>query len=137
MKRNALDALFSDLIRESANWTCENCERSFEHDRINSHCAHIIGRRITRLRHDPANALCLCATCHHYYTDRPMEWTAFVRKTCGDTVIDELQRLSNQVCKFPRGWEKEARAHYRGEQKRLRAARAENFRARFNLVGYW
>ena len=137
MKRDALDALFSDLVRESALWTCESCQKHLGHDTMNMHCAHIIGRRVTRLRHDPRNAMCLCSTCHHYYTDRPMEWTAFVRKTCGDVLMDELVRLSNEVCKFPKGWKVEARAHYRKEMERLKAARAENYMSRFEFVGFW
>ena len=137
LKRDALDAIFSKLVRQRSGWTCEACHINLEHETVNCHCAHIIGRRITRLRHDPRNAMTLCASCHFYYTDRPMEWTAFVRKECGDSVMDELIRLSNESCKFPKGWKKEALAHYKSEEKRLAAARAENYTGRFEFVGYW
>ena len=107
------------------------------HDPVNMHCAHIIGRRITRLRHEPNNALCLCASCHHYFTDRPTEWAVFVRQTIGDTMMDELQRLSNQVCKFSKGWKVEARKHYREEAARMKAKRMAGDTSMLDLAGYW
>jgi len=137
IKRDLLDALFSDLVRERNGWICEHCGKDYAYEPINCHAAHIIGRRITRLRHDPRNALCLCATCHHYFTDRPTEWTVFVRKKIGDGVMDELQQLSNKVCKFPRGWKKEARKHYREEAARIKALRMAGDSSYADFVGYW
>ena len=137
LKRDALDALFSDLIRERNGWNCEHCGKNFAHDTLNLHCAHVIGRRITRLRHSPNNAIACCATCHHYFTDRPMEWTAFIRNKFGDTVMDELVRLSNMSCKFPKGWKKEARAHYRQEQAAMKEKRMAGDTGYLEFVGYW
>ena len=109
----------------------------YSHDPVQMHCAHVYSRKLMRLRHDPRNAFCLCASCHRKFTDRPLEWAAFVRKELGDGICDELQRLSVEVHKRPKGWEKEARAHYRHEIRRLEAARAENYKERFEFVGYW
>jgi len=137
IKRDALDALFSDLIRERVNWTCEKCERNFAHERVQLQCAHIVGRRVLLLRHDPRNAVALCASCHHYFTDRPLEFAGWVRGHIGDTIPDELKRLSNVVHKKHKTWKKEARAHYREELKKMEQKRKDGDVGYLEFVGYW
>ena len=134
IKRTALDALFSDLIREGANWTCECCGSK---DRGKKQCAHIISRKVVRLRHDPLNAVCLCAACHAYFTDRPSAFGDFVKNLIGPDDHDWLVRTSNEVHKRPKGWEKDARAHYRKELKTMREKRAGGVTQDLQFEGYW
>ena len=138
IKRDALDSLFSDLIRERNCFICERCGIDKSSDKVNAHCAHVLGRRITRLRHDPRNALMLCASCHFYMTDRPIEWTCFVRELLGHGIVDELVRLSNDnTFKTYKNWKVDARKHYRLERDRMKAAGAEDYSGRFEIIGYW
>ena len=49
----------------------------------NLQCAHILGRRLNLIRTDLDNALCLCAGCHYYFTNRPEEWRVFIDEKFG------------------------------------------------------
>lgn len=39
--------------------------------------AHLKSRSNMCIRHDPRNAMCLCNSCHRYFTQHPDEWTRF------------------------------------------------------------
>ena len=45
IRRDKYDELFSYLVRERADFTCEYCNRSFRHDPHGLHCSHLFGRR--------------------------------------------------------------------------------------------
>lgn len=137
VKSDALDQLFSRLVRERVNWTCEKCNVNFAHDKHSLQCSHIVGRRVLLLRHDPRNANALCASCHHYFTDRPLEFSGWVRSHIGDTIADELQRLSQVVHKRHKDWKKEARAHYREEWKKMEQKRLDGDTGYLEFTGYW
>lgn len=42
--------------------------------------AHVHSRRYHAIRHDPRNAVVLCAGHHAYYTHRPLEWEQWCRE---------------------------------------------------------
>ena len=139
VKRDALDDLFSKCIRTRADYTCEACHiesapPDFPGGQMD--CAHIFSRRSTRLRHDPRNAMCLCSSCHRYYTDSP-EWGLFVVEKIGQELYDELRRLHKTPFKTIRGWKDEARAHYRKELARMVQLRHEGNLEYLDLRGYW
>ena len=69
--RGKADQLFSKIIRSRGE--CEKCGST---DYLQ--CAHIVSRRYSATRCDTANALCLCAKCHRYFTDNPVEWAQWV-----------------------------------------------------------
>ena len=137
VKSDALDQLFSRLVRERANWICEHCEKDFRHDTVQLQCAHIVGRRILRLRHDPRNAVALCASCHHYFTDRPLEFASWIAYRLGDVIPEELRRLANEVHRRHKDWKKEARKHYREELKKIEEKRKKGDMGYIDFVGYW
>lgn len=72
------DRLFSLIIR--ARGACEACGAT-----ANLQCAHIVSRRFSHTRCDEENAFCLCAGCHHHFTDHPVEFAEFVLRERGDT----------------------------------------------------
>ena len=49
------------------------CTREF-----NLQCAHIHTRDYSATRLDPENAVALCRGCHMFFTQRPLEWRAFI-----------------------------------------------------------
>ena len=130
VKRTSTDAIFSDLIREAANWHCQawgvpvlnggdwttDCDGPME-------CAHIHTRRIKILRHDPDNALCLCSRHHRWFSDHPAMWGDFVKEIKGPERIEGLME-KRQTIKVP-SVEKEIRAHYRAELNRIRELREQ------------
>ena len=71
------DALFSKLVRRPAR--CYLCGST---DRLQ--CAHGFSRRYRAIRWDFRNAWCLCARCHKYYTEHPIEWDDWLRETWDD-----------------------------------------------------
>ncbi len=68
--------LHSQLVRSRG--CCQNCFSTRE-----LQCAHIVPRTWAWTRTMEANAFCLCAACHHRFTDFPDEWMAFVESTIG------------------------------------------------------
>ena len=69
-------------------------------------CAHIISRKYSWTRTDLDNAFCLCASCHRFFTDNPVEFGIFTIDTIGDDRFDELIKKRNSIDKFD--WDEEA-----------------------------
>jgi len=69
-------------------------------------CAHIISRKYSWTRTDLENAFCLCASCHRFFTDNPVEFGIFTIDKIGDDKFDELIQKRNSIDKFD--WEEEA-----------------------------
>lgn len=65
------DKLYSQIIRLKGR--CEVCGSDNW-----LQTAHIISRRFSNTRTDLRNSMCLCAKCHHHYTDHPVEWGKLV-----------------------------------------------------------
>lgn len=58
--------------------------------------AHIFGvGAYPRLRADLRNGMCLCATCHRYYTSAPLDFAEFVKKTKYKKYLKPLKDRSN------------------------------------------
>lgn len=72
------DRIFSARIR--ARGECENT--GAEH-KGSFQCAHGFSRRYKAVRWDERNAFCLCAGCHWYFTNRPLEWDEWMRQRMG------------------------------------------------------
>ena len=84
IKRNRTDDLFSDIVRERANWTCQRCNGNFENEKHIFDCAHFISRGNKRLRWDFENASAICRGCHKYFEKNPDDHAEFVRVMLGD-----------------------------------------------------
>lgn len=80
------DRLFSKLIRSRAK--CERCGRS---SGVQLQCAHIYSRKFGSVRFDPLNARCLCASCHRWGHDNPVDFGEWVQETMN---IHDLNLLS-------------------------------------------
>jgi hypothetical protein len=74
-----------------------------------------VSRRFSATRCDERNALCLCARCHHHYTDRPVEFGVFVIGMMGSTEYAALNARAQRVKKMD----------WQAEVERLRARLAE------------
>jgi len=69
-------------------------------------CAHIISRKYSWTRTNLDNAFCLCASCHRYYTDNPVEFGTFTIDKIGEEKYDELRQRRLSIDKFD--WDEEA-----------------------------
>lgn len=76
-QRRRADALFSRRIR--GRGVCEAQGFRFP---CSGHlqCAHIVPRRYLAVRWDEANALCLCAAHHVFFTHHPVEFRRYVEE---------------------------------------------------------
>lgn len=80
---------------------CMNCG--------NSHalqCAHIISRKYGHTRTDLDNAFCLCASCHMYFTDNPVEFGQFTIDQIGEDNYQALIVKRRTTSKMD--WDEEA-----------------------------
>lgn len=93
--KNKCDKLFSELIRSIG--LCERCGKSGNVVQLQT--AHIYSRRYLNLRHDPLNALCLCASCHHWAHDNPILFTKFVESKRTPKQLTYLQDKRNSLTK--------------------------------------
>lgn len=138
VKRDALDAIFSDCIRLAAN-CCEAhgepmlygntaCSQHLE-------CAHIHSRRHQYLRHNPLNALSLCGAHHRWYTDHPTVFTDFIDRQYPGR-LEILLPMLQVKHKWLKGMKAEARAHYRKEYQSLLDRRSAGETGQLDFIGF-
>lgn len=90
IKRSLADKYFSDLIREKADWTCENCKGDYHEERRLLHLSHFWSRRNRSVRFDSENAAALCFGCHRKFTENPAIHHEFFRKRLGESRLEAL-----------------------------------------------
>jgi len=137
MKLDTLDRIFSLCVRERANWTCEHCGVNHRHDPSYMDCSHIFGRRHRSTRWEPLNAHALCKKCHTYFTDRPTEFTAWVKTTMSDEDYRELHDKHHQIFKSSKADRKEAVKWFRAQHKEICERREKGEEGYINFAGYW
>lgn len=91
IRRDALDRLFSQLVRARAKFCCEACGKT---DGLHD-AAHILSRRHVHTRWDLLNAVCLCRGCHRYFTEHPFEWVDWCNKNIGFDTVQALRERAN------------------------------------------
>lgn len=92
-----LDKLFSDVIRERAEWQCQRCLRSFMKGAGGLQCAHIFTRSRLSTRWDIENAVALCGGCHLYWAHKyPYDFYEWIeRDVLGTERFKALRTRSN------------------------------------------
>jgi hypothetical protein len=96
MKRSEikrLDIEFSLKVR--ARGKCEKCGKQPPAVRLN--CAHIFSRRYLHLRWNERNALCLCAKCHFWAHDEPVNFALWLQEYIGQKEIAYLIKERNNL----------------------------------------
>lgn len=135
VKRTKHDAVFSDLIRERANYTCEYSGVYIpEGERQACHCAHIHGRKNQSTRYDPDNAVCLSAKWHYYFTDHPTEFTRWLQDYLGEKHLDILRDKAMGIKKWTKAEKEEMYKHYKNELKIMRQKRDNGQTGRIEFV---
>lgn len=82
---------------------CENCNK--DGTQVQLQGAHIIGTGAApRIGSDLRNGMCLCAMCHRYYTDQPVEFAKFISTSWAEKYYKTLFKLS-KITGLPVGWE--------------------------------
>ena len=137
IKRDALDGLFSDAVREAADWTCQRCGKQFP-DRKGKdvHCSHFISRKFNSTRWYPDNAVCLCATCHALVTDDPHEHAELMLKVLGPVRLGWLKERKQQIVRYRADDKKAMRAHFRMQLEDMQDAREAGITGPLELTAY-
>lgn len=60
-------------------------------------CAHIYSRRYVNTRWDLENSLCLCARCHRWGHDKPLDFARWVEDYIGGDIADQLRQRANSL----------------------------------------
>lgn len=123
VKRKKLDIVFSNLVRERANYICQACCTNKRNEKATLDCAHIMSRRSLSLRYHPNNAVALCRSCHMFYTEHPFDWNDWCQDQLGGDFIAELRLVSNQTVKWTAALKEEIYIFYKGELKRIEEER--------------
>ena len=137
IRRDPLDAVFSDLVRERADWTCEKCETQFP-DRKGAglHASHYWGRRNRSVRWHGMNVWAHCFACHMNLGGNPHEFKSWVFKQLGEPNYDELTLRANSVRKYTKADRKEMRAHFKEQLADIRRRRADGEQGYINFVDW-
>ena len=123
VRRKKHDKVFSDLVRERANYKCESTGEDKRNDPGTLDCAHIISRRRLITRWHPQNAIALSRGEHMFFTEHPFDWRDFCVEKFGEDYIAELRRIANQTVKWTPKMREEIYQHYRKEYARMLEAR--------------
>ena len=88
-----LDTVVSKIVR--ARGYCLKCG-----SKNNLQCCHIYTRKFLSTRFDFVNLLCLCASCHAHFHDKPLELGEFVKTMRTKKEYNELKLRANTPRQF-------------------------------------
>lgn len=101
--QNKLDKVFSKLIREHGK--CVRCGTT-----DNLQCCHIYSRANRAVRWDVDNALCMCAGCHFWAHQSPLEFAELCKHILGIHTYSSLRIKARTIKK----WTNDEAAAYLG-----------------------
>ena len=88
-----LDTVVSKIVR--ARGYCVKCG-----SKKNLQCCHIYTRKFLSTRFDFVNLLCLCASCHAHFHDKPLELGEFVKTHRTLKEYEDLKLRANKPRQF-------------------------------------
>lgn len=97
--------LHSLIVRDRDGWRCQRCGTR-PATRRGLHCAHIVSRTYSNTRTAEDNALALCARCHRWFTNHPIEFGRFCDERFGRDAMDALRLRAESRAKVD--WDAEA-----------------------------
>jgi hypothetical protein len=137
IKRTPLDAVISDLIRESYDWTCVRCGKECpDRKGRDFHCSHFYSRAYNSVRYFLDNLLCLCAACHDFVGKNPDEHVALIKRVLGDVRYEELQARKQRIYRYRKQDKAEMLAHYKAQLAYLKHRRAKGERGVLPVVSW-
>ena len=103
--KGKIDKVFSSLIRERNNWTCERCGAEFPDAQMVKKCraldcSHFWGRSKLATRWYSFNAFSHCTGCHRHLSANPVEFTAWAKNQMSEDKFDELTLRANGIKKY-------------------------------------
>ncbi len=101
IRRDKRDKLFSDLVRERAEWRCERCGKYFpEGHRQGLECSHLFTRARKSGRWHPVAAVAHCTGCHSYLGGNPLEFAAWIESRLSPKDYLLLTTLAGKIVRL-------------------------------------
>lgn len=136
IKRDKVDIVFSQLIRERDDWTCQRCGTKYAPNSRGLECSHFFSRRHQATRHDPDNACAKCSGCHSYLGGEPILFQSWIRTYLGEVRYSELLEKHRMIKKRTKVEKAELYQHLKSELAKLQAKRAAGHTGVLEVVGY-
>lgn len=137
VRRDPLDALFSDLVRERASWSCEACSAYFgPGERQGLHCSHHISRRFNATRWSPLNAAAHCARCHRHFTDNPVEHARWIIAAIGELNYENLKMAAQRITPLKKHDREDIRKTLKAQLADMRRQRERGHAGRIEFSGW-
>jgi cytochrome c553 len=136
IKVTAADKYFSMCVRERSDWRCERCGIELRHEPHRLHCSHVFSRRWASVRHEPLNALALCAGCHRTVSENPPDHVDLYLSIHGRERYELLRELKERIVPKRDRPDKEIARHLRNEWLRLIQIRHDGKTGRIDFVGW-
>lgn len=134
MKRDKHDAAFSNLVRERADWHCENCKKYYpEGARAGLECSHFFTRSRKSTRWHPLNAAAHCTKCHFDLGGNPLKFADWIRDYLGRAKSGELSEANHAIVRWRKRDMEELYAEMKSELLRMKHLRAEGVRGRIEF----
>lgn len=134
MKRDKYDALFSTLVRERANWRCENCKKVYaERSRQGLHCSHFFTRSRRSVRWHPDNAAAHCYSCHQHLGGNPLLFADWIRDHLGADKSNSLLLASRKLVKWRKADLEELHSEMKKELTRMEDMRRQGIQDRIEF----
>jgi len=138
VKRDKRDDMFSKLVRERANHTCESCGKYCgpHHDGGRLDCSHIFSRRHIATRWHPDNAVAHCFTCHQRLGENPVEFNRWAEDFLGKGLLDVVEELKNSICKMTKADKEDLYKHLKAEYAAMLEKRADGDTSRIEFKAW-
>ena len=128
IKNNKIDAVFSKLVRERAEYKCEAAGWNGVVCKGNMECSHHIGRAKRGTRWLPDNSACHCSAHHWHFTNNPLEHAEWVRFHLGADNYAALRLHANQTHKLTNSDKERIYENLKGSLRAMEEERKENNR---------
>jgi hypothetical protein len=130
IKRDSLDAVFSDLVRERAGYKSEYTGSTDGQ----MQCCHIYSRKYRSARWHPMNAVCLTASEHARFTDQPVTFSQWLHTKFGADYLYKLAMIVHKPRKFTPRERAGLLKHYKAELERMQKAREAGREGRIDFL---
>ena len=124
IKRTAPDIIFSNLVRERAEWSCERCHTYFpEGHRAGLEASHFYTRSRKSVRWSPLNCAAHCTGCHSSLGGNPMEFADWIREYLGPEKSAALIAQNRILMRLKRHDKREILANLKASWEHMQSCR--------------
>lgn len=138
VKINKLDSIFSKLVRERVNYTCENCGTYYPEGRARMaiHCSHYYSRRHQATRYHPDNAFAHCYGCHQKLGGDPGEFYRWYVERMGEGREELIREKANSIFKRTKADKEDLYKHMKEQHKTMLEKRANGETGRIEFDAF-